>query len=199
MGFFRKKTEEENQKKETLKQDKREALMNKADAMMQSKGFTLKYYGGHPMYSRESLVNVLVDETKITVKSSKFTSTGELFSISLEDVLKVHIEKEEEVIRRYTATRIALFGPFALAMKKKKVNKKEYLVIECKDFIATFDSNQTLCKYIYMKINQCEKNNSKKSSQVDNLEQIKKLKELLDMCAITQEEFDMKKKELLGL
>lgn len=199
MVFFRKKTEEENQKKETLKQDKREALMNKADAMMQSKGFTLKYYGGHPMYSRESLVNVLVDETKITVKSSKFTSTGELFSISLEDVLKVHIEKEDEVIRRYTATRIALFGPFALAMKKKKVNKKEYLVIECKDFIATFDSNQTLCKYIYMKINQLEKNNSKKSSQVDNLEQIKKLKELLDMCAITQEEFDMKKKELLGL
>ena len=33
----------------------------------------------------------------------------------------------------------------------------------------------------------------------DNLEQIKKLKELLDLGAITQEEFDAKKKELLGL
>lgn len=43
---------------------------------------------------------------------------------------------------------------------------------------------------------------SKKLSQKntdDNLEKIKQLKELLDMGAITQEEFDAKKKELLGL
>lgn len=33
----------------------------------------------------------------------------------------------------------------------------------------------------------------------DPVEQVKKLKELLDMDAITQEEFDAKKKELLGL
>ena len=33
----------------------------------------------------------------------------------------------------------------------------------------------------------------------DNLEQIKKLKELLDMGAITQEEFEQKKKQLLDL
>ena len=33
----------------------------------------------------------------------------------------------------------------------------------------------------------------------DNLEQIKKLKELLDMGAITQEEFEKKKKQLLDL
>lgn len=40
------------------------------------------------------------------------------------------------------------------------------------------------------------------NSKIDNsspLEEIKKLKELLDMGAITQEEFDAKKKELLGL
>ena len=33
----------------------------------------------------------------------------------------------------------------------------------------------------------------------DHIEQIKKFKELLDIGAITQEEFDAKKKELLGL
>ena len=32
----------------------------------------------------------------------------------------------------------------------------------------------------------------------DNLEQIKKLKELLDLGAITQEEFDEKRKEILS-
>ena len=38
-----------------------------------------------------------------------------------------------------------------------------------------------------------------KSSEEDNIERIKKLKELLDIGAITQEEFDAKKKELLNL
>ena len=37
------------------------------------------------------------------------------------------------------------------------------------------------------------------SSQYDGADQIKKFKELLDMGIITQEEFDAKKKELLGL
>lgn len=37
------------------------------------------------------------------------------------------------------------------------------------------------------------------SKQDDSIETIKKLKELLDIGAITQEEFDLKKKELLGL
>lgn len=43
---------------------------------------------------------------------------------------------------------------------------------------------------------------SKKNKSVtedDNFDKIKKLKELLDMGAITQEEFDEKKKELLTL
>lgn len=38
-----------------------------------------------------------------------------------------------------------------------------------------------------------------KASEEDNIERIKKLKELLDIGAITQEEFDAKKKELLNL
>ncbi|RIM75354.1 SHOCT domain-containing protein, partial [Staphylococcus xylosus] len=40
----------------------------------------------------------------------------------------------------------------------------------------------------------------KESSSISqNLNEIKQLKELLDMDAITQEEFDLKKKELLNL
>ena len=40
---------------------------------------------------------------------------------------------------------------------------------------------------------------NKTSSEEDNLDKIRKLKELLDMGAITPEEFDEKKKQLLGL
>ena len=39
----------------------------------------------------------------------------------------------------------------------------------------------------------------KQSNNLDNIEEIKKYKELLDMGVITQEEFDTKKKELLNL
>lgn len=46
---------------------------------------------------------------------------------------------------------------------------------------------------------QVEKDTIEKSSNNDNFEQVKKLKELLDIGAITQEEYDIKKKELLGL
>ena len=38
---------------------------------------------------------------------------------------------------------------------------------------------------------------TKRNTSSSNLDEIKKLKELLDMEAITQEEFDDKKKELL--
>lgn len=39
----------------------------------------------------------------------------------------------------------------------------------------------------------------KANSTSSNIEEIKKYKELLDMGIITQAEFDVKKKELLGL
>ncbi len=39
----------------------------------------------------------------------------------------------------------------------------------------------------------------KKPSTQSNYDEVKKLKELLDIGAITQEEFDAKKKQLLGL
>ncbi len=44
-----------------------------------------------------------------------------------------------------------------------------------------------------------EKNTKKPSFEGDGLDQLKKLKELLDMGAITQEEYDIKKKEILKI
>lgn len=46
-------------------------------------------------------------------------------------------------------------------------------------------------------LNDEEDNNSRPSVNV--ADEIKKFKELLDLGAITQEEFDMQKKKLLGL
>ena len=50
-----------------------------------------------------------------------------------------------------------------------------------------------------VEINPKEVNNKTKEVQTDKYDEMKKLKELLDMNIISQEEFDKKKKELLGL
>lgn len=55
-------------------------------------------------------------------------------------------------------------------------------------------------QFINKKIEECKSGiNTTVKTQATSLEQIKTLKELLDMGAITQEEFDKKKKELLNL
>lgn len=195
MGLF-------SRKEKVSKEKTREDLLKKIEDIKSERGFLLKYYGGHPLLSRESQLFVSVRESNLIAEIS-LNITGSkrktIFEVPIKEINKVSIEKEEEVIRRYTATRIALFGPFALAMKKKKVNKKDYLVIECSDFILTFDSNAELCKLIYSKITENRNSNSSTLDQSDSLDKIKKLKELLDMEAITQEEFNIKKKELLGI
>ena len=49
------------------------------------------------------------------------------------------------------------------------------------------------------KIFEVTEENYKVTEELDEFEKIKKLKGLLDIGAISQEEFDKKKKELLGL
>ena len=155
-----------------------------------TKNDILECIGGHPLLNKEEFLFVVVKDNKILFKKSGKKSNDKMidvFEVSYSEIKSVSIEKEEEVIRRYTATRIALFGPFALAMKKKTVDKKEYLIVECKDFILSFKKNDNVCATIYKKL------------VIDPLEKIKTLKELLDMGAITEEEFNAKKKELLNL
>ncbi|GAB6170088.1 hypothetical protein JCM1393_25480 [Clostridium carnis] len=109
---------------------------------------TLKYFGSHPYYPKECTITLKLYKDYL-VFSSLF---GAKVDIHISDVLNVKIETEKEVVRRFTATRIALFGPFALAMKKKKVNKKKYLIIECRDFTLTFEECFTariFCKSLY--------------------------------------------------
>ncbi|HFL3597124.1 SHOCT domain-containing protein [Clostridioides difficile] len=171
----------------------------------------LEYIGGHPLLNKEEFLFVVVKDNKILFKKSGKNSNEKMvdvFEILYSDIKTVSIEKEEEVIRRYTATRIALFGPFALAMKKKQVKTEEYLIIECKDFILSFKKNANACATIYEKLVEYRNNNKSEdinkpvvegNNTIDPLQQIKTLKELLDMQAITEEEFNAKKKELLNL
>ncbi|MBT2158072.1 SHOCT domain-containing protein [Clostridioides difficile] len=77
------------------------------------------------------------------------------------------------------------------------------MIIECNDFILSFDKNDEALATVYKNLIEYRKNNGignvsesevEKNKITNPLEQIKTLKELLDMDAITQEEFDVKKK-----
>ena len=47
---------------------------------------------------------------------------------------EARVETAGEVSDRFTATRLALLGPFALAFKKKKDNRELYLTVEGEGF-----------------------------------------------------------------
>lgn len=67
---------------------------------------------------------------------------------------------------------------------------------------AYSDLNNTLAMLkTELQSNQVEENNinNDKPDSISSLDEIKKLKELLDIGAITQEEFDLKKKQILNL
>ena len=53
--------------------------------------------------------------------------------------------------------------------------------------------------FIDGRIRECKNGQNQQAIQVSAADELKKYKELLDMGAITQEEFDAKKKQLLGL
>jgi hypothetical protein len=69
----------------------------------------------------------------------------------------------------------------------------------------TFEGSVLNCQmkevadYIRIKVEECKKQKSGQTVAVSAADELKKFKELLDSGVITQEEFDAKKKQLLGL
>ena len=70
-------------------------------------------------------------------------------------------------------------------------------------FDTSVQSNEKMrevADYVRGRVNAIKKGaTQKQESQISLADEIKKFKDLLDMGAITQEEFDAKKKQLLGL
>ena len=82
-------------------------------------------------------------------------------------------------------------SPATLSLKKLSSNENVIIEFECDSKIRDF------ILPLIPKSNENTVSDSKLTA--DPYEELKKLKELLDMGIVTQEEFDKKKKELLGL
>lgn len=115
------------------------------------------------------------------------------------------LESGSELQARVTMTRLVALGVFAFAAKKKKGGEK-YLTIEGPDFVWTAEvkrDKKDIDKAMKF-INQVNTNSKiySKSMQINSsttsiADELKKLKELLDSGAISQEEFEIQKAKLL--
>jgi len=86
--------------------------------------FTLKYLGGHPSITSEG-------DAYLTLKNGNVTLRKGFKKVTIENIKSARYETESEIKRRYTATRIAFLGVFALAFKKQKNIQHKFLTIEC--------------------------------------------------------------------
>ncbi len=166
---------------------------------------------GLPMMSTNDGLLTLSDDSiewKPPVKLFGGSDEGGTKSL---DGVSARVESGADLQSRFTVTRLALLGPFALALKKKKGGEK-YLTIEGPDFVwalevdrkkaneaMKFASRVNGAAKAYAQKNPRRELESAASDPGDPYEEVKKLKELLDMGIVSQEEFDAKKNQLLGL
>lgn len=169
--------------------------------------FSLVYKGGHPKLNKEKKCNLVISDNGININCGL---SGNAF-VSFEQITGIHYETSEQIEKRITATRLLTLGVFALAFKKK--NTEKYLTIDYTDngldntILFNGPNSQVAHSEAYNRLSNF-KSKSESQNQIDSnqqnasndpYEELKKLKELLDLGIVTQEEFDTKKKELLGL
>ena len=188
MGLFDKEklTEMANKAKETVKESwdeaKAEQERRKELGLLDDVSIKLEYKGGHPALKKEKDCTLKITNEDITI--SYGISQGK---IDFSSITGMHYETAEQISRRVTATRLLTLGVFAFAFKKKKKDSEKYLTVE-------FTNNN----YKTRENVQIESEETIKEKN-DPYEELKKLKELLDMGIINEEEFESKKKELLNL
>lgn len=95
-----------------------------------------------------------------------------------------------------SAVGTSLFKSIAIATSSGKI---KFLAIANRDEIHEKISELLINRQQSNKVEQQIANNNVPTSNNDNIGQLKELKELLDQGIINQEEFDEKKKQLLGL
>lgn len=186
----------------------KKGILKKAIEQSASRARLRYLYGGRFNKEREVIVSI----------------TDNLFwygnySIPLENIQGYSMKHEDQVFEhmksRLTATRLVLLGPFALAAPKRKIQKNRsvinYLLIDCIDdgseTTIVFSGQDSAKIFNVLKqhlpnVNQSNQPNHSKEDNSLNLDpysEIKKLKELLDLDIISKEEYESKRKELLGL
>ena len=199
MSIFGKKNLSEPNKKQVFKQKLKEA----GPAYGVSAG---KYLGGHPELPQSSDGVITINKAGIFFEVM-FPFAGLI--ISIENIKKAEFKTEEQIHKDVTLGRLLLFGVFAFGMKKKTKTQKNYLVVIYEENgienTVVFETQKAgalasalaRARQEYIKENPAAETKESPAA-IDIPEQIRKLAELKEQGIITQEEFEVKKKELLS-
>lgn len=196
-----------NTVKETVKDGINEAIEEKKLkeelGLLDDVSIKLEYKGGHPDLKKEKDCTMKITNDDLTI--SYGFSQGK---IDFSSITGIHYETAEQISRRITATRLLTLGVFAFAFKKKKKDSEKYLTIEfimndmeCAVLFSGKKSQDAYSKLFerYSNFKNRQSNEETTENSNDPYEELKKLKELLDMGIISEEEFESKKKELLNI
>ena len=214
-GISEAKTKAKNKQETAMEKPKKEIVWKKKPTVFSK----LTYKGGHPKLTKEKDCSLSVGDDGVTIR---YGLTNTAF-IAYGYFVSIHVETVDQIEKRITATRLLSLGLFALAFQKKKKNTERYLTIDFNESgiesTVLFSGKDILNAHseIYKRYTKflsrqqdtntqgAELSQASENEEVnvpptfDPYEEIKKVKELLDLGIITQEEFEQKKKELLNL
>ena len=170
----------------------------------------LTYCGGIPGATKTGDMVVAAFLDRIEVHLGMFKGK---YTIPFDSITNVSMKTDEQISKDVTLARMLLIGVFAFGAKKKTKEVKNCVVIEFETdgvqagaifmgkCVPKFYSGLLQVQQEYYKRNpdKVKQPASTSPQSADPYAEIEKLHELLEKGIVTQEEFDQKKSQLLGL
>ena len=167
---------------------------------------SFNYCGGIPEMTNPDSVEIVPGPKAVEI----VRAWGKNIKIPIESIRDVSLKSEEQISKDVTLTRLFLLGIFAFGAKKKTKQVTNYLVIEYEsggvscsgiftgDKAAKVYSQIAKMRQLYLRDHPPAADNAAPPS-LDCSAEIEKYYHLMEQGILTQEEFQAKKNQLLGL
>lgn len=168
---------------------------------------SLNYCGGIPEMTKPDMVEIVAGPKEVEI----IRGFKKNIKIPFSAIKDISLKSEEQISKDVTLTRLFLLGIFAFGAKKKTRQITNYLVIEYEsdgvscsgiftgDTAAKVYSQITKMRQLYLKKNPPTSEIPSPSAPSDCAAEIEKYYHLAEQGIISQEEFQAKKAQLLGL
>lgn len=189
----------------------REEAKEKLNQATQTKSLMAKYQVGLEQFSLNG--HYTISSAQDGLSLTKSLKKGELTIIPWKDLIEVEAGSESDLRSRVTASRLLLTGVFAFGLKKER-KKDFYISIATPSSVGLFALNTSgkdnranektatiFAAACNARIRSANPVGVAKAESAFNssYSEIEKLGELLEKSLLTQDEFNSKKKQILGL
>lgn len=161
--------------------------------------------GGHPAFDKPIPAMLKIDDDGVHLVKG-FAGRKTLVSVPWDSIDGLHAEGPDQIQTRFTATRLALIGPFALAFKKDKKSDC-FVVVESSQgeflFQVRSKSQHELRGALAPWATRVRGKGGSESTEStvaddDRIQRLKDLGELRAQGILTEEEFASEKARVLG-